>query len=313
MQTIAPILLFVLGLGLLIKGGDIFVDSAISVARRFHLPEVLIGATIVSIGTTLPEVMVSATSAISGNTDMSFGNAIGSVICNTALIAGFTQAIRPSKVGRKDILFSTICFFAAAAFYCVVAIQYGIFNQLSGFILVGMFIVYITISAFQMKDDCAPPAAIEAQKEPSHLVKDILLLVLGGGLIFVGSRLLVDNGVILAKMLNVPDKIIALTFVALGTSLPELVTAVTALIKGHTNLSLGNIIGANLFNIVLVSGVAAILCPIPVPMGALSVDLPLMLGVMALLTVPTLIFGKVQRWQGVLLLGLYVGYCIFLF
>ena len=219
-----PVLLFAVGLLFLIKGGDWFVDGASALARRFHLPELLIGATVVSIGTTLPEVMVSTMSALSGHGEIAYGNAIGSVICNAAAIA-------------------------------------------------------------------------------------------------VGANLLVDNGTLIAQALGVPESVIALTFVALGTSLPELVTAITSLVKGHSDLSLGNVVGANVFNLVLVSGVSVTLAPFEIPQSStlfginssLVFEIPVMLAVMLILTIPALARGKLSRAQGVMLLAIYAVFCVMQF
>ncbi|MBR1919557.1 MAG: sodium:calcium antiporter, partial [Spirochaetales bacterium] len=151
--------------------------------------------------------------------------------------------------------------------------------------------------------------------------RHILLLVLGAALIALGANLLIDNGTIIARELGVPESVIALTFIALGTSLPELVTAITALVKGHSDLSLGNVIGANLFNLVLVSGLATVLSPFTLPQGKLAfgmnaslvVDIPLMLSVMLIMTVPALLKGRLYRAQGVLLLLIYASFCLFQF
>ena len=312
-----PVLLFLLGLLCLIKGGDWFVDGATGLARRFHLPELLIGATVVSIGTTLPEVMVSTTSALSGHGEIAYGNAIGSVICNTALIAAITLAVRPGKVDRAALRTPVIFFFAAAALYAGVAYTTGYFSRTIGLILLAIFVVYMVLTVFQMKN--APAGAEEPEEDAKEhsLLHDLLLLAAGAVLIAVGANLLVENGTLIAQALGVPESVIALTFVALGTSLPELVTAVTSLVKGHSALSLGNVIGANLFNLVLVSGVSVTLAPFPVPQSAtlaghnasLVLDIPVMLAVMLFLTVPALIRGKLSRTQGVVLLAAYAAFC----
>ncbi|MCQ2430997.1 MAG: calcium/sodium antiporter [Clostridia bacterium] len=318
-----PVLLFVVGLVMLIKGGDWFVDGACSIAHRFHLPELLIGATVVSIGTTLPEVMVSATSALSGHGEIAYGNAIGSVICNTALIAAITISVHPTAVQKKSLITPVIFFFSAAALYAANAYFIGNFGRIIGAVLLAVFVVYMIIiirQAFNNPESSDVGDDDEAAKDLS-LPKALILLVVGAALIAVGARLLVDNGTKIAEALGVPESVIALTFVALGTSLPELVTAITSLIKGHGALSLGNVIGANLFNIVLVSGVSPLLAPFDVPAektiaginASLLVDMPVMLGVMAILTIPSLIKGKLYRWQGVLLLCIYAAFCIFQF
>ena len=306
-----PVLLFIVGLLFLIKGGDWFVDGASALARRFHLPELLIGATVVSIGTTLPEVMVSTMSALSGHGEIAYGNAIGSVICNAALIAAITIAVRPGEVDPKTLKMPVLFFFAAAAVYC----GFGRFTRPMGLIMLAMFVAYMAANVIQMKN--APAEQHDDEEEAMPLPKMLVLLVAGAVLIAVGANLLVDNGTLIAQALGVPESVIALTFVALGTSLPELVTAITSLIKGHSDLSLGNVVGANVFNLVLVSGVSVTLAPFTVPQSAtifgmnssLVLELPVMLAVMVLLTVPALLKGKLSRVQGVALLVIYAVFC----
>ncbi len=381
------ILLFVVGLVMLIKGGDWFVDSASGIARRFRLPELLIGATVVSIGTTLPEVMVSAQGALGGNGGMAYGNAIGSIICNTALIAAITIAIKPSRVERKSMILPVSFFFGAAIFYTLVAYIGGYFDYWVGAILVGGFVVYMVLNVLTMKkpqgelvdgvtinedpedfdadadglpDDekaswksyiielvCSVAGGafmiykggiigyigivmlavfavysffaikrILQKKDAIYMLKDIFFIIVGAAIIAGGANLLVDSGTYIAKEIGVPETVIALTFVALGTSLPELVTAITSLVKGHGALSLGNIIGANLFNLVLVSGVSILIKPFGVPIdsviagipASLVMDIPVMLGVMLLMVVPALIRGKLSRVQGILLLVTYAAF-----
>ena len=310
-----PVLLFIVGLLFLIKGGDWFVDGASALARRFHLPELLIGATVVSIGTTLPEVMVSTMSALSGHGEIAYGNAIGSVICNAALIAAITIAVRPGKVDPKTLKMPVLFFFAAAAIYCVAAYGFGKFTRPMGFIMLAMFVAYIAANIHQMKN--APAEEHEEEEETMPLPRMLMLLVLGAVLIAMGANLLVDNGTLIAQALGVPESVIALTFVALGTSLPELVTAITSLIKGHSDLSLGNVVGANVFNLVLVSGVSVALAPFTVPQSAtifgmnssLVLEIPVMIAVMVLLTAPALVKGKLSRVQGVALLVIYAVFC----
>ncbi|MBP5353743.1 MAG: calcium/sodium antiporter [Lachnospiraceae bacterium] len=351
-----PYLLFAIGLVLLIKGGDWFVDGASGIAKRYHVPELLIGATVVSIGTTLPEVMVSSGAAFKGVGDIAYGNAIGSVICNTALIAAITVAVKPSKTERKTLILPVVSFFLAAAVYCVAAYGIGTFSRPIGIVLLSMFVLYMVITIRQavvgMKsaqggvvaqssgtaagttvnaDDAkstetagnasgdAKEAAEEKQEKERSLALLLVMIVVGAALIAVGADLLVDNATIIAKNFGVSDAMIALTVIALGTSLPELVTAITSLIKGHGSLSLGNVIGANLFNLVLVSGMAVTICPFGLPSGktiaginsSLVVDLPVMLFVMALLTIPALVREKLSRLQGILLLVTYAAFTAF--
>ena len=312
------VLLFLVGLLCLIKGGDWFVEGASALARRFHLPELLIGATVVSIGTTLPEVMVSTMSAVSGHGEIAYGNAIGSVICNAALIAAITIAVRPGPVDPKTLRTPVAFFFAAAAIYCVAAYGFGKFTRPMGLVMLALFVAYMAANVAQMKRAPAPAEGpAEAAEAEMTMAKTLVLLVAGAVLIAVGADLLVDNGTRIAQELGVPESVIALTFVALGTSLPELVTAITSLVKGCSDLSLGNIVGANVFNLVLVSGMSVTIAPFTIPQSStlfgvnssLVLDLPVMLVVMVIMCLPALLRGKLSRAQGVGLLCLYAAFC----
>jgi len=325
----AAIILFVIGLFLLIKGGDSFVEGATSIAEKFHIPEVLIGATVVSIGTTLPEVMVSAQAAAKGASAISYGNALGSIICNVSLIAAITLAVKPAVIDRKPLVLPVVFFFIAAAVYVFNAYAYHTYSRMTGIILLCIFVVYMVLVITQaMKGNKNSSNKVEAEAEPEEekkdmpIVKAIIYLVMGAAIITFGAGLLVDNGTIIAKEVGIPETVIALVFVALGTSLPELVTAITSLVKGHGALSVGNVIGANLFNLVLVSGLAITIKPFGVPgyvegvaklPTSLLVDIPVAMGVMIVLTVPALIKSKMYRWQGILLLLTYFGFCAYQF
>ena len=319
---VQSVLLFAVGLLLLIKGGDWFVDGATGLARRFHLPDIIVGATVVSIGTTLPEVMVSATGAMLGQGAMAYGNAIGSIICNTALIAAISVTFNPGPVNVKTMKMPVIFFFSSAALYCVAAYLLGEFPRWMGLVMLAIYVIYLILNVRQGLKN--PDEAEEVEEEggkPRTLLLELVLLVVGAALIALGADLLVEHGTIIAQTLGVPETVIALTFVALGTSLPELVTTITSLKKGHASLGIGNVIGANVFNLVLVSGLAVTLAPFEVPVGkllmghnaSLVLDIPLMLIVMLLLTVPALTRKKLARWQGIVLLCVYAAFCIFQF
>ena len=320
-----PVLLFLVGFGLLIKGGDWFVEGSVGIARRFHLPELLIGATIVSIGTTLPEVMVSSQAAIQGNAGISYGNAIGSIICNTSLIAAITITVSPGKVDPKTFSLPTAFFFAAALSYAIIAWTLGSFQRWMGVVDLVVFVIYMIVSSAHMQKhpDLAGDGDEEekAEEKERTLPQELLFLVIGAAAIAVGARFLVNNGTKIAAALGVPDSVIGLTMIALGTSLPELITAITSLVKGHSSLSLGNIIGANLFNIILVSGAAITISPFAIPAektvlgvnSSLVIDLPLMLAVMSIMCLPALRKGELRRWQGILLLCLYAAFTAYQF
>ena len=316
------VLLFAVGLVLLIKGGDWFVDGATGIAKRFNLPDIVVGATVVSIGTTLPEVMVSTTGALQGSGAMAYGNAIGSIICNTALIAAISIVCNPGPVNTKSMKTPAIFFFVSAGLYCVASYLLGEFPRWMGFVMLGIFVVYTVLT---VRNGLKNPDAIEDEEEEEggkekSMGMLLVLLIVGAAVIAVGADLLVEHGQIIAIGLGVPETVVALLFVALGTSLPELVTTITSLRSGHASLGVGNVIGANVFNLVLVSGVAVSLAPFPVPCEntllntglnmSLVFEIPVMLGVMSLMIFPALATKKLQRWQGIALLAIYIAFCV---
>ena len=309
--------LFAVGVLLLIKGGDWFVDSAVGIAKKFRVPEIIIGATVVSIGTTLPEVMVSVTAALNNNGAVAYGNAIGSIICNTALIAALTIAIRPAPVNRKAVVTPVLFFFVSAAIYMVAAYFFGRFDRWLGIVMLAVFGIYMTMT---IRNGFKNPVESHSDEEDNggSLLKNIIVLAIAAALIAVGADMLEGSSVSLATMAGIPTEVVGVTIVALCTSLPELVTAVTALVKGHGALSLGNIIGANIFNLVLVSGAAVTLSPFAIPEGSKLfgfntsqlIEIPLMVGVMALMTLPAAKKGKLYRWQGISLLCIYAAFVV---
>ena len=374
MGMLISVALFAVGLVLLIKGGDWFVDGATGIAKRFNLPDIVVGATVVSIGTTLPEVMVSTTGALAGSGAMAYGNAIGSIICNTALIAAISITCNPGPVNVKSMKTPVIFFFCSAALYCVASYLLGEFPRWMGFVMLAIFVVYtiLTVRNGLKNPDAAAEEEEEAEaadmaglwkeiallgicavviallsslvtgllmaaafavyiflktmdaKKPEgqgkKLWEELLLLAVGAAVIAVGADFLVEHGQIIAIGLGVPETVVALLFVALGTSLPELVTTITSLKKGRASLGVGNVIGANVFNLVLVSGVAVSLAPFEVPCEnflldtglnmSLVFEIPVMVGVMVLMTVPALVFKKLGRWQGIALLGIYAAFVV---
>ena len=374
---LVSVLLFAVGLVLLIKGGDWFVDGATGIAKRFNLPDIVVGATVVSIGTTLPEVMVSTTGALAGSGAMAYGNAIGSIICNTALIAAISITCNPGPVNVKSMRTPAIFFFMSAALYCLAAYLLGEFPRWMGFVMLAIFVCYMLLTVRNGLKNPDAAADEEEEEESSgmpwagiiligvvalliglsgnffeatpawfaaimaviavgfllfgtkifkvseiarQLWMELILLVAGAGIIAVGADLLVEHGQVIAIGLGVPATVVALLFVALGTSLPELVTTITSLRKGRASLGVGNVIGANVFNLVLVSGVSVSLAPFAVPAEntlldtglnlSLVLDIPVMLGVMILMILPALMKKKLSRWQGAALLGIYIAFCV---
>ena len=374
---LVSVLLFAVGLVLLIKGGDWFVDGATGIAKRFNLPDIVVGATVVSIGTTLPEVMVSTTGALAGSGAMAYGNAIGSIICNTALIAAISITCNPGPVNVKSMRTPAIFFFMSAALYCFAAYVLGFFPRWLGFVMLTIFVCYMLLTVRNGLKNPDEAGEEEDEEESAgmpwagivligvvsllvalsanffettpvwfagvmaaitigfllfgskifkesdvtrQLWMELILLVAGAGIIAVGADLLVEHGQVIAIGLGVPATVVALLFVALGTSLPELVTTITSLKKGRASLGVGNVIGANVFNLALVSGVSVTLAPFAVPNEntllntglnlSLVLDIPVMLGVMILMILPALMKKKLSRWQGAVLLAVYVAFCI---
>lgn len=233
-SLLGSLILFVGGVLLLIKGGDWFVDGSVSISKRFHVPEIIIGATVVSIGTTLPEVMVSVTAAVNNNGAIAYGNAIGSIICNTALIAAITIAIRPGPVNKKTIGTPVLFFFISVAIYLVAAYIFGRFDRWLGIVMLLVFGIYMgmTIRKGIKNPDEEHSYEIEDDQNTGSLVRDVIQLIISAALIAFGADMLEASSVSLATIAGIPTEVIGVTVVALCTSLPELVTAITALARG---------------------------------------------------------------------------------
>lgn len=307
---VKAVILFLVGLVLICLGGDRLVDAAVAIARKLGIPQIVVGATIVSLGTTLPEILVSTTAAFDGSAAIAAGNAFGSIICNTALIAGLTQTIRPSK----QVEYSSLSWRSAFFFIVLIALNVwgyvtGSFSRPVGILLLVLFVVYAYLNVIRASSE----GGSEEENKDSDKVsipKQLLILIVCAVFLFVGANLLVDNGILIAEAVGVPERVIAVTFIALGTSLPELMTSVMSLIKGYGNVGLGNVIGANLLNILLVIGIPSAIAGIPVERGTVTVDMPLSCLVMAVLILPILIRKKSSRVQGIALLCIYAVYCV---
>lgn len=307
---VQAILLFVVGLILICIGGDRLVDAAVAIAKKLGIPQIVVGATIVSLGTTLPEILVSTTAAFDGSAAIAAGNAFGSIICNTALIAGLTQTIRPSqKVEFAAMAWRSAFYFVTLICMNVYGYVTGAFNRPAGIVLLLLFALYAYLNIKRSSAEGGQEEKGEEGQEVS-LPKQILILAVCAALLYVGANLLVDNGIFIAEAIGVPERVIAVTFIALGTSLPELVTSIMSLVKGYGNVGLGNVIGANILNMLLVIGIPAAVAGIPLESSTLTIDMPLALLVMAVLLVPILIRKKSSRLQGAALLGIYTAYCV---
>lgn len=307
MEIFIAALLFIIGLVCIVKGGDWFVDSAAWLAEVTGIPKFIVGATIVSVATTLPELIVSVMAALDKKVDMAVGNAVGSVIANTGLILAISLLFTFGAVNKKHFTSKAILLIAACTALLVFCIS-GQVTVWAGLVLLVIFLLYIWDNLRQGKADMGGEQKLPFDK--AELPKRILFFILGAAGIVIGARLLVDNGSELARILGVPENIIALTFVAIGTSLPELVTAITAIVKKQSSLSVGNIIGANVIDLTLILPVCALVSGGSLPVNAQTwqLDMPVCLAVTLVAMVPTLITGKLRRWQGGVLLGGYAAY-----
>lgn len=300
------ITLFVIGLLVIMFGGDRFVDASILISRKLGIPQIIVGATIVSCGTTLPEILTSTTAAFAGKGDIAIGNAFGSIVCNTALIAAVTQLFKPSKgVERSSIGWRSILFFAVYVFVSTIGLITGRVPRWVGIILLLGFCFYAFMSIKFSGSESG--GEDEGEAVEGSVLGAILIMVVCAALLFLGSKLLVNNGTVIAKSAGVSDAVIGVTVVALGTSLPEFVTAITSLIKGYADVSLGNIIGANTLNLLLVVGIPATVQGIKIEdMNSFYLTAPTGLIVMALLILPFVFKKRGYRLQGAALIAIYL-------
>ncbi len=310
METILMYVLFFVGIALVVKGGDVFVDAASWIARALNIPTFIIGATIVSVATTLPEMLVSAFAAAEGKTEMAIGNAVGSVTANVGLILAVAMIAMSISFPRKKFLPQSALMIVTA----VVLLLGSLTGQLSvwaSVILAAIFIGFTAHNVISARRDKQSDEAREPARRKDY-VKNIILFLVGAAAIVLGSQLMVNTGSEIAVSLGVPDRIIAVTLIAVGTSLPELVTTITAIIKKESGLSVGNIIGANLLDMSLVLPICSLVSgrPIPVSPSSLSLDMPVCLGLSCLALVPMLIRQKSSRLMGVLVLAAYLIYVI---
>lgn len=311
---VKTVILFVVGLVLICLGGDRLVDAAVAIAKKLGIPQIVVGATIVSLGTTLPEVLVSTTAAFDGSAAIAAGNAFGSIICNTALIAGLTQTIRPSKqVELSALSWRSAFFFIVLVLLNVCGFVTGAFGRPVGIVLLLLFVAYACINVMRAPMEGGSEEEDKDAVDNISIPLQLVILVVCAVFLFVGANLLVDNGILIAEAVGVPQRVIAVTFIALGTSLPELMTSVMSLIKGYGNVGLGNVIGANLLNMLLVIGIPSAVAGIPLEQSTVMVDMPLSCLVMAVLLVPILIRKKSSHLQGITLLSIYGIYCVMSF
>ena len=317
MTADSPVLVFILfGIGLLciIKGGDWFVDAASWIAEVSGIPHFIVGATVVSLATTLPEILVSVMAAASGSVEMATGNAIGSVTANTGMILGISIVAMPVVIDRRKYLPKTVIFIGSIVLLWALSLS-GEISMVSAFIMIAVFFLFIFENVSEAKKEMGAADVKKAATDKKTVIKNIALFIVGAAGIVIGSRLLVDNGTVIATdILGIPERVVSLTMVAIGTSLPELVTTITAIAKKQSALSVGNIVGANIIDMVLILPLCSFVMggSLPVAWSTLWVDLPVSFAVAVICLVPALIKGKLMRWQGIAALTVYAGYVVYL-
>ncbi len=325
MEIILPAILIIIGFVLLIKGADFLVEGSSDIAKRFHIPEIVIGLTIVSIGTSLPELLVSLNSATKGYSDMSLGNAIGSNICNLLLILGTSASIRRLKLKKETRYIEVPLCILYTIIFTLLCNTSNMITRVEAVILILMFSAFIGYTvAMGIKgekydeeapideDDDVEKAAKE--KDPGSLWRNVIQILIGIVALKFGGDFIVDNSVIIAEFFDISEKIISLTIIAIGTSLPELVTSVVAALKGSSDISVGNIIGSNIFNMTFIIGVATLIKPI-----TFNIEYNIDLIILFVASIGLFLFqyippkNMMSKRNGVMYLAGYVAYMISLF
>ena len=309
------VILIIIGFVLLIVGADILVDGSSGIAKKFHIPEIIIGLTIVSIGTSMPELFVSITSALDGYSDMALGNIIGSILSNLLLILGLSAVIKPVVFQKETRIYEIpMCLLVTIILMVFCNTNGGIskIESIGLLILFGAFIGYtIYMGKKESKNEIVE---IKAEEKENNIIKNIIFVLLGICGLKIGGDLVVNNAVNVANHFNWSEKLISLTILAIGTSLPELVTSVTAAIKGNSDIAIGNIIGSNIFNILFIIGVSALITPITYNFSY-NFDFSVLIVSSIILAIFPFIppKDKMSRFNGIIYLLIYIAYLLVLF
>lgn len=316
MELALVIFLFLVGIVFIVKGGDYFVDAASWIAEVSGIPKLIIGATIVSLATTLPEMLVSVMAAAQGKVDMAIGNAVGSVTANIGLIMAISVLCMPGKAKRKDYLRKSVLMLAAA----MLVVLSGFLGQMGiaiAMVMIAIFAIFMGDNILQAKSSMTTRTDSTREIERPRpgrreIIVNIIKFVVGTIGIVWGADLLVDNGSELARFIGISERIIGVTVIAVGTSLPELITTITAIVKKESSLSVGNILGANIIDLTLILPISALVSGQALPIASASavLDLPACLLVGGVALIPTMFTQKFTRVQGVLLLSIYIVYMV---
>lgn len=310
-------IILIIGFFLLIKGADIFVDGASSIAKKIGIPSVIVGLTIVSLGTSAPELAVSLISSFNGNNGIAVGNVLGSNLFNTLVVLGGTAIVAPLLIKKSTIKRDYIATLVVTILTCflifgLVPKSENMLSRISGIILLVVCVVYMFILVKAAKKDSVKD---EENTSEIKMSKNILLSLIGVVGIVFGGNLVVDSATNIAYALGMSEKLVGLTIVAVGTSLPELVTSIVAALKGENDIALGNVLGSNIFNLVLILGASATITPIAVS-GVMIIDFIILIAVT--LFIGALIFfnkkgeKRLGRLEGIILVGIYVAYLAYI-
>ena len=307
MELLLQIFLLALGFVLLIKGADWFVDGSSSVAARFGIPQLVIGLTIVAMGTSSPEAAVSITAAFSGNADITVGNIVGSNILNILIILGLSAVIVPIAVAKSTIRIEIPFMIATTILLLILGLD-GHIGLIDGIIFLVCFALYLTYLFIMAKKDKDEKQEEASSSKQTALPKAIRFVIVGLAMIVLGSDVTVDAASKIAEMFGMDERFIGLTVVALGTSLPELFTSVSAARKGNADIAIGNIVGSNIFNILFICGISAVIIPIPFA-SKFVFDVAIAIAAAVMLLICSILGKeKIKRWSGILMLVSYAAY-----
>lgn len=311
MEVGIQLALLAVGFVLLVKGADWFVDGASKVAERFGIPQLVIGLTIVAIGTSLPEAAVSVSAALKGSAEITIGNVLGSNIMNVLLILGVTSVIMPIAVQRSTVRYEIPFVIVVSVILMEMGYKDNTVGRVDGLILWGLLICYMIYLLLIARKGEGTQEQNEEEDKPMPVWKMILLIVVGALMIVLGSDVAVDAATALARIFGMSERLIGLTIVAFGTSLPELVTSATAAVKGKADIAVGNIVGSNVFNILFVVGTSALITPVAYS-GNFFVDSIMCIATAALLWVLVVKNKRLGRAGGACMLACYAAYFVYL-
>lgn len=309
------IVLLIIGFVMLIKGADWFVDGAAGIADKLHIPQLIIGLTIVAMGTSAPEAAISISASIQGSADIAVGNILGSNILNVLIILGITSIITPLAVQKSTVKYEIPFVIIISIIFALIGLFDNSIGLIDGILLWVLFIAYIAylfIMTKKGKIQADEPNDEDNDKKPKKVWQLILFGIIGIALVVLGSNITVNAATEIATMFGMSERFIGLTIVALGTSLPELVTSITAALKKNADIAIGNIVGSNIFNILFVIGTSALITPVAYQSQFLVDSIFCIATAMLLLLLVLNKDKKLKRWGGILMLICYAGYFVYL-